>query len=452
MAKQYLSFTTIGYDVLILFPQKVDKLVPSETHERAHLDNDALLPYVTHDMCGIGGNIKTVKTDFIVEEIPTYLPSGNGTHTFLWVEKTGIPTTGMIQRICNHLGVPNEQAGYAGLKDAHAVTRQWISIEHIDESKLASLDIKSIKILKISRHENKLKPGHLLGNTFSIKIRDLQTPIDEALCRAKAICDLLSKRGVPNYFGPQRFGNRKDGHLLGRALIAQDYDTFISLYLGRPKEGFEYESLTTARTLFEQGEYRQALKAWPQAYVEQRRTLRQYTRAIERDERHPAKLCTLNIYKSLKRFFISAYQSELFNQILIKRLGNYDKLYDGDIAYKHENGATFAVENASVEQSRCDAFEISPTGSLFGSRASRTTGMPGEIEDAILDAGNRGILDIGNTLKVNVTGARRPLRFNPDISALFTGEDSDGLYLQIDVSLPSGCYATTLLREIIKPK
>jgi len=425
--------------------------VPPKTHERAHLDNDELLPYVTKEMPGIGGNIKTLKTDFIVEEIPAYLPSGNGTHTFLWIEKIGIPTTGMIQRICNHLDVPNDQAGYAGLKDAHAVTRQWISIEHIDESKLTSLDIKSIKILKISRHENKLKPGHLLGNTFSIKIRDLQIPSEEALKRAQTICDLLSNRGVPNYFGPQRFGNRKDGHLLGRALIKHDYDAFISLYLGKPKNGFEYESLTTARSLFEQGEYRQALKTWPQAYVEQRRTLRQYSRALERGEQHPTKQCTLNIYKSLKRFFISAYQSELFNQILVKRLDSYDKLYNGDIAFKHNNGATFAVEDTLVEQPRCDAFEISPTGCLFGERASRTTGIPGDIETMILENGNRDILDVGNTLKVNVTGARRPLRFNPDINALFIDADTEGPYLQIDVTLPSGCYATTLLREIIKP-
>ncbi|MHC4927807.1 MAG: tRNA pseudouridine(13) synthase TruD [Planctomycetota bacterium] len=94
------------------------------------------LPYLTPDIDGIGGDIKTVCSDFDVEELPKYDLCGHGTHVFAWVQKKNITTTDMIARIADGLGVDKYDIGYAGRKDAKAVTRQWISIEHIDPEKL----------------------------------------------------------------------------------------------------------------------------------------------------------------------------------------------------------------------------------------------------------------------------------------------------------------------------
>ena len=90
--------------------------------------------------------------------------------------------------------------------------------------------------------------------------------------------------------------------------------------------------------------------------------------------------------KHLKGLFISAYQSDLFNRVLAARMPNIDKLLLGDMAYMHDNGACFHVEQPEVEQPRCDRFEISPTGPLLGRRTTQLTGPAGEIENPILDA------------------------------------------------------------------
>jgi tRNA pseudouridine13 synthase len=117
------------------------------------------------DLGAISGIIKQQPEDFIVEEIPLYQPSGEGTHIYALIEKTQLTTHDAIARIAAAMDVRRMDIGYAGRKDAQAITRQWISIEHIDPDKLAKWNAQ-IKVLQVCRHNNKLKVGHLSATSL----------------------------------------------------------------------------------------------------------------------------------------------------------------------------------------------------------------------------------------------------------------------------------------------
>lgn len=402
------------------------------------------LPYLTADIDGIGGTIKTIPADFVVEEIPQYECCGSGTHIYVFVQKKNMSTQDMIQFVARTLNVQKFEIGYAGRKDARAITRQWISIEHIDPAALAQIETKNLKVLSIARHTNKLKVGHLKGNRFTIRLRNIEGPVKNALATAEKVLDILSARGVPNYFGPQRFGYRGDSHLLGEAIVKNDPKGFFDALLGRPELDPQDEFIK-ARILYEQGQYEAAMYEWNSAFGDNRKMLKilihkkgDLQKAFRQYDRRTANL------------MVSAWQSELFNRVLAKRIDGIDALLDGDVAYKHDNGACFSVEDAAVEQPRCAAFDISPTGPLVGDRMVRTTGPAGDIENPLLDALDLNEDDFKRLKKQGGVGGRRPLRFRPEQVKIAAGNDEHGDYLELHFGLPSGCYATVLLREITK--
>ena len=245
-----------------------------------HTDNIVLqpkLPYLTADIPGIGGDIKTLAADFFVEEIPSYERSGSGTHVYVFIQKKNMSTQDVIDYVAKELNIRKQDIGYAGRKDARAITRQWLSIEHIDPAKLARIETKSLKILDVTRHTNKLKVGHLNGNRFTIRLRNLNTPMQEAVSVAESILDILAAKGVPNYFGPQRFGYRGDSHLIGQAAVKNDTKLFFDTLLGRPDLDPQDEYYH-ARTLYEQGEYEAAFYEWHSACGDHRKALKSLLR------------------------------------------------------------------------------------------------------------------------------------------------------------------------------
>jgi tRNA pseudouridine13 synthase len=408
------------------------------------LKSDMSLPFLTASLGGTGGNIKESFDDFFVEEIPLYKATGLGTHTYIFIEKKGLTTDEAIERISRALNILRKDVGSAGLKDARAVTRQWISIEHIEPEKISALQIPNIKILALDRHTNKIKIGHLAGNRFIIKLRQPQIPLRQAAALAEQILSVLAKRGVPNYFGLQRFGSRKNSHLLGCACIKADADEFIDILLGRPQDS-DIPPVAAACSFYEQGLYEKALEAWPRLNREQRRTLQHLIKSGG-----DKKKAFDTFDKHLKSFYISSYQSYLFNMVLARRMPDIDSLLVGDMAYKHDNGACFAVEDAAAEQARCDNFQISPTGPLLGYRMTELTGPAGQIENPVLAEAKLDEKDLKRMKRLGARGGRRPLRFQPRNWMVNCGQDEKGDFLQLEFELDSGCYATMLLREIAK--
>lgn len=161
--------------------------------------------------------IRRSPEDFVVEEIPAYAPSGRGEHLFVTFRKRGVTTPDAIRAIAAVLDVDPRAAGAAGMKDRHAVTTQTASfqvpIARDAEALMAAVSVPGVEILGAARHENKLKPGHLIGNRFTIALREVDAS------RAAGVVERLAEMGrvgVPNEFGPQRFG--RDGDNPDRAL------------------------------------------------------------------------------------------------------------------------------------------------------------------------------------------------------------------------------------------
>ncbi len=173
-------------------------------------------PLLTPGLPGVGGRIKAHPEDFEVEEIPAYEPSGQGEHLYLWVEKRDMGAEYFVRQVAQRLGVPPGEVGTAGLKDRRAVTRQWVSVPAAAEARLAGLDGDGLRLLQTSRHTNKLRPGHLRGNRFRVLVRDV--PPDAAE-RAAPILARVREQGLPNFYGPQRFGRDGETARLGMELL-----------------------------------------------------------------------------------------------------------------------------------------------------------------------------------------------------------------------------------------
>jgi tRNA pseudouridine13 synthase len=327
----------------------------------------------------VDAEYKVSPADFVVEEVAAYRPSGDGTHTWLWIQKEGISTLDAVRELARALGRREKEFGYAGLKDAKAIARQWISIEHVDDNQLAGLELPSIQILDVRRHNNKLKLGHLAGNRFRILLRDADSA---AAGGVLTNLQYLADHGVPNYFGEQRFGKR--GANLDKGLRI--------LQSGNPKRA----SHTMPRRLF--------------------------------------------------NLLISAVQSEVFNCVLCARIETLDRLQVGDVAWIHASGACFLVEDVAAEQPRHDRLEISATGPLPGPKMLQAEGEVRELEERVLEELELTYAAFGRVPYKTHEGARRPLRVPLGSPGVEVVEDG----LMISFQLPPGCYATTVLGEVLE--
>ncbi len=387
------------------------------------------------------GAIKLDYDDFVVEELALYPADGSGTHTYFWLEKRGLSTLQAVRDVARALGVRPRDIGYAGLKDAKAVTRQWLSVEHIEPARLEALSIPRISVLDTTRHRNKLKLGHLRGNRFAIRIRGTDP---SRLAELQDALAFLRTAGVPNYFGQQRFGGRGDSWKIGQAIIHDQLEDATDFLLGRPNE-HDRGDVLRARELYEAGDYEQAAKRWPGMFRDEKRVLRSLQQSGRKRRAFRA------VDRATRSLFISAYQSWLFNRVVGDRLtaGTLGQLLPGDLAWVHRNGAVFHVEDAGVEQPRAQAFEISATGPLFGYRMTEASGVPGALESQLL-ASEGLTTESFRTGSARVKGARRPLRFPiGDDATIALGADDRGPYLLLCFELPRGCYATSLLRELV---
>jgi tRNA pseudouridine13 synthase len=140
---------------------------------------------------------------FVVEEIPAYLPVGTGAHTFCWIEKRDLTTHEAVRRLGRALGVNDRDIGYAGLKDRHATTRQWLSVPGVAPELAAAAIVEGLRVIEAKAHGNKLRMGHLKGNRFEVVLGELETGEVEGLRDRLAA---LARDGLPNKFGEQRFG------------------------------------------------------------------------------------------------------------------------------------------------------------------------------------------------------------------------------------------------------
>ena len=169
---------------------------------------------------GASATLKRFNEDFNVTELPLQLPSGEGEHIWLDIEKNGANTAFVAQQLAQAVGVQEGDVGYAGLKDRNAITRQWFSIYRPkgETPDLTLLQHPEFTVLGQSRHVKKLRPGDLQGNRFRIVLRDVTGDRGAIEANLQAV----ASQGVPNYFGAQRFGHDGGNVAQGRAMLARE--------------------------------------------------------------------------------------------------------------------------------------------------------------------------------------------------------------------------------------
>lgn len=345
----------------------------------------APLPFLTADLPGIGGRIKQSPEDFEVEEIPAYEPCGQGDFLYLWIEKRDMGAEYFVRQVARRLGIAAGEVGIAGLKDRRAVTRQMISVPAGVEEKVPQLEGDGIRVLRTGRHTNKLRAGHLHGNRFRIIIRDCGAAVADQL---GPIMDQLRRDGLPNFYGPQRFGRAGETVQLGLALLRGE----------PPPVGPDGRRLS-ARSPF------------------------------------------------LRRLALSAAQSALFNHYLAQRLsdGLLRRVLAGDVMAKRPFGGLFVADDLPTEQARFDARETVSTGPIFGRKTFAAAGEAARREAEALAAAGltaKSFLGFGKLLQ----GTRRHnLVYLDDLSATVAAGAT-----QLTFTLPAGSYATVLLREVMK--
>lgn len=411
------------------------------------------LPMLTAREAPIGGSIKVRHEDFLVDELPAYDPCGEGEHIYLYVEKMGLSTMQLVRILAKHFRVDERAIGYAGMKDKHAITRQVISI-HAPGKRIEdfpSIAHDRVTVLWADHHTNKLRLGHLKGNRFSIRIRDVD-PM--RVVEANRILARLRASGIPNYFGPQRFGARGNNHTLGRMLLVGDHAAFLDAFLGPDAEDAIPDAapeIALARTLYRERRYADALDTMPKIMRHERFALRALASGADPEDAiravHPVQL----------RFWISAFQSGLFNHFLGARVraSDFDRLLPGDVACKLRNGALFDVDDRTVADPdtahRLASFEIAPSGPLWGPKMKRATGAPGDLESRLLREAGIGMehfAGLADSMDVELPGARRPLRIPVTDIELEGGVDEHGAFIRVAFDLPPGSFATVVIREI----
>lgn len=312
--------------------------------------------------------------DFQVEEIDGFEASGSGEHLLLTIEKRGMNTAFAAKRIAQWAGVPELAIGYAGLKDRHAVTRQRFSV-HLPKRVapgLQSLQSDDMRVLKSEWHAKKLPRGALAGNRFVLALREVEGGRDAIEQRLQAI----AARGVPNYFGEQRFGREGD-----------NVSNALAMFAGR---------------------------------------------RVRREQR---------------TMLLSAARSELFNRVLAARVAqdSWDRGLEGEVWLLDGSRSVFGPEPwDELLAARLAAFDIHPSGPLWGAGELRTASVARDMELSVLADDPAPALRAGLEA-AGLKQERRALRLKPQQLQWRWLQDGT-LELQFDLS--PGTYATVVLREI----
>ncbi|MDY0134448.1 MAG: tRNA pseudouridine(13) synthase TruD [Atribacterota bacterium] len=334
--------------------------------------------------------------DFVVEEIPLYEFSNDGEHLILHIRKKELSTIELVEIIAKYLDIHPKEIGYAGLKDKHAMTKQYISIHKKHEEMMDAFTHENIKILSKTYHDNKIRIGHLKGNRFFIKLKKVMpsaaTKIDEALKAIKIY-------GMPNFYGYQRFGNDGDNYIIGEKIA----------------KGERKERNVKLKKLLISAYQSHLFNKW----LNKR----------------------LQINSLVESFSVSELESvlEIPKEELekLKAQKHPFKIISGDLMEHYPHGRLFEFEGTKHDFERFETRDISVTGLLSGKKVKLAQGIAGKIEKEFFDA-------------IGEDGARRYAWIYPtEIEGKYHAEDAQ---YELHFSLPKGSYATVFLEEIAKRK
>ena len=442
--------------------------------------------YYISDADGIGGQLRVDPDDFRVAEIENFEPepldADPGAYPEILLRATlrSWDTNDFAGRLSDACGISRERVSWAGTKDKHAVTTQLFSVSNGDPDAIADLDIRGAEIEIRGRTGRPISFGDLHGNRFQIRVReadDTDNRIGEITDDLRAFggnkktsdkgddsSDDTAVAGIPNWFGQQRFGSRRPvTHEVGLRIVAGEWREAVLTYVANPFDA-EPEKTQAARQ-FVANEATNDDPDWAGCLDEMPRQLGYERSMLHRladegasspaDFRHALEAVPWN----LQQLFVNAAQSSLFNRILSERLARglpFDRPVDGDVCCFVDSDApeglyapdTDRLQRVSgsrvgVMERHCDRGRAFVTAPLIGAETELADGEPGEIEREILTDVGIEPSDFELPGEFRSTGARRAILVRTDLAV-------DPETLTFSFALPSGSYATALLREYQK--
>jgi len=426
---------------------------------------------------GIGGRIRTLLSDFIVREVlrsglraevspkwPSGSLPGKGSFLLCTLIKKGIDTLTAARELARALGIPNGLISFAGLKDAKAITAQFITIRGAKPGQLELLSFRNMLVVPVEFTTKPVNPSDLIANEFGILIRDIGMPSTDALVRLEAILgDLKELGGMPNFFGHQRFGtHRPVTHLIGRELVLGRVKEAVELLLTYIGPGEGARAREARSYLADTWDLKGFLELLPKGMFYEREVARHL---IKRPRDYHGAIRKLPI--KLRKLFVQAYQAYLFNRFLSSRAKEGLPLSEplpGDwVVLLDEHGLPHRAVRASRSnlgtlRGLIKAGRASLALPIPGFRQEGSGGRQGEIEEAILE--EEGISPSDFKVKampeLSSPGQLRPalasfrLLEDPRVAGDELNPGRRAVFLSF--RLPRGSYATCLLREVIKPR
>lgn len=330
--------------------------------------------------------------DFIVEEEPIEF-SGFGNFLILKIVKQNCDTWELIDKVAKHLRVFSNEIGYAGLKDKNATTTQYISIPKKYQKDIKNYKSKKIEIFEIGLHNKKLNIGDLKGNRFKINLKDVE--LEELYTIDKVLKD-ISKFGMPNYFGFQRFGIDGENYKKGQAIV----------------EGKLKERNRNLKQMFINAYQSYLFNSWLSKRIE-------ISKLIETFE-------PKEIYEKLNLPLDEVKRA--------KKQPHPFKIITGDLLSHYPFGRIFIIDDLESESQKFFEKDRVPTGLLCGKRVKKSEGLAQEIEKEF-------------DVQMGEDGARRFAFIFPENIQSNYKEDKN--HMELNFYLPKGSYATEFIAEII---
>ncbi|ADC66219.1 tRNA pseudouridine synthase D TruD [Ferroglobus placidus DSM 10642] len=401
---------------------------------------------------GIGGRIKESAEDFYVEEIIDLekFEEKEGKNLLIKVRKKNWETLNFARVLSNVLGISQKRVGYSGTKDKNAVSVQYFMIYNADEriaEKLKSVKLKDAEIEVVCFTSKNLELGDLIGNFFRVRVSDAENGE-----RVEKITEELKEKGIPNFFGIQRFGSlRLITHEVGKLIIQRKYEDAFWVYVAKPFEGEREEVRRIREILWNERDAKFGLRELPK-YLRYERLLLQKLREGKSELE-----ALLSLPKNLKLMFIHAYQSYLFNRLLSERIREYGNLKE----IERDDFVDF-VNFRKGYKVYSEDFSIltefnSPRVSFLKERGYAVLALPlpgyetkligwsGEKLKEILEEEEIDLESFKSEYpEFSSKGSLRVADIPFDFEKFFY---SDGVF---EFFLPKGCYATVFLREYMK--
>jgi tRNA pseudouridine13 synthase len=409
---------------------------------------------------GIGGKLRTFAEDFQVNELFLYPPKKeDGRFTIAEVSCKNWETHTLVHELADQLHVSQKRISFAGTKDKRALSTQLMSFDQIAAEHVSRLNIKDVHIQNIYRSDVPVRIGDLHGNRFEITVRNIEKNVTHDHIKT-LLSQLETYGGFPNFYGIQRFGViRPITHLVGKYIIQGDFENAVMMYVAHPLRGESEETYVLREELEKTRDYGKAFHSYPD-------TLNFEKAMLNKLIQHPKDFvgALKELPKNLLLMFVNAYESYLFNMMLSERLRRkipFHRAVVGDLVcpvrknLMTEEYIPVIEVNLEKVNTQLSKRKAVVTGLLVGSDVVVADGEMGAIEQMVVAKEKIVPRDfiIPDIPFLSSSGSRRALlAMVPSVeSMLQPDEQNEGKQkLILRFELHKGCYATSLLREIMK--